>query len=70
MALVVFAAIAIVGQILNVFLCLALDKMFSPAVGALAFVMLYMVVFAGAWLLTLGIMDRDWRHAPARLSHS
>jgi len=63
MALFVFAGFAIIGQVLNVVLCLALDKMFSPAVGALTFVLLYMVVFAGAWRLTLLIVDRDWRQA-------
>ena len=59
MVLVVFAAIAVVGQILNVLLCLALDRIFSPMVGALAFVSLYMLVFAAAWLLTLRIMERN-----------
>ena len=59
MALVVFAVIAVVGQFLNVMLCLALDKIFSPTVGGLAFVLLYMLVFVGAWLLTLRIVDRE-----------
>jgi hypothetical protein len=58
MALVIFALFSIIGQILNVTLCLALDRIFSPTVGALAFVLLYMLVFAGAWMLTLMVVDR------------
>ena len=61
MALVVFAVFAVIGQVLNVMFCLALDKIFSPTVGGLAFVLLYMLVFAGAWLLTLKAVDRDRR---------
>jgi hypothetical protein len=61
MALVLFAVIAIIGQVLNVLLCLALDKIFSTTVGALAFVLLYMVVFAGAWVLTIRFLDRKER---------
>jgi hypothetical protein len=58
MVLVVFAVLAIIGQVLNVFLCLALDQIFSPAVGGTAFVLGYMLVFAGAWLLSVFIVER------------
>jgi hypothetical protein len=67
MALVIFALFSIIGQILNVALCLALDRIFSPTVGALAFVLLYMLVFAGAWMLTLMVVDRPYAaHATLR----
>jgi hypothetical protein len=59
MALIVFAVFAVIGQFLNVLFCLALDRIFSPTVGGLAFVLLYMLVFAGAWLLTLKVVDRE-----------
>lgn len=58
MVLVVFAILAIIGQVLNVLLCLALDQIFSPAVGGTAFVFLYMLVFAAAWLLSVRIAER------------
>jgi hypothetical protein len=61
MALIVFAIVAVIGQILNVLLCLTLDRIFSPAVGGLAFVLLYMLVFAGAWWVTLLIVDPESR---------
>jgi len=57
MILVVFVVIAVIGQILNVALCLALDNIFSPTVGALSFVLLYMGVFAIAWMIALRIVD-------------
>jgi hypothetical protein len=63
MVLVVFAILAVIGQVLNVFLCLALDNIFSPAVGALSFVLLYMLVFAGAWLIAVRIAER-WEPKP------
>jgi hypothetical protein len=69
MILVVFAIVAAVGQTLNVLLCLALDRIFSPTVGAFAFVLLYMLVFAGAWLLAVRIVEgrhETWRSAAAR----
>ena len=65
MVLVVFAVLAIIGQVLNVFLCLALDRIFSPAVGGTAFVLGYMLVFAGAWLLSVQIVER-WLARPMR----
>ena len=58
MVLVVFAILAVIGQVLNVFLCLALDRIFSPAVGGTAFVLGYMLVFAAAWLLSVRIAER------------
>lgn len=58
MVLVVFAVLAVIGQVLNVFLCLALDQIFSPMVGGMAFVLGYMLVFAGAWLLSVFIVER------------
>ena len=59
MALAAFAVFAVIGQFLNVLLCLALDQIFSPTVGALAFVALYMVVFAAAYKLALFFFDRE-----------
>jgi hypothetical protein len=35
MILAVFVVLAVIGQALNVALCLALDNIFSPAIGAL-----------------------------------
>jgi hypothetical protein len=58
MVLVVFAILAAIGQVLNVFLCLALDQIFSPAVGGTAFVLFYMLVFAAAWILSVWIVER------------
>jgi Fe2+ transport system protein B len=58
MILVVFAILAVTGQVLNVFLCLALDQIFSPIVGGTAFVFLYMLVFVVAWLLSVWIVER------------
>lgn len=66
MVLIVFAILAIVGQMLNVVLCLALDQIFNPTVGALSFVMIYMLVFAGAWLLAVRIVERRQGIAPAQ----
>ena len=66
MVLVVFAVIAIIGQALNVMLCLALDTLFSPMVGALCFVLFYMLVFAGSWLLSVRIVEGWQRRAPER----
>jgi hypothetical protein len=43
MILIVFGIVVIIGQALNIALCLALDQIFSPMVGALAFVFLYIV---------------------------
>jgi hypothetical protein len=59
MALAAFAAFAVIGQILNVLLCLLLDEIFSPTVGALAFVVLYMLVFVAAYKLALLFFDRE-----------
>jgi hypothetical protein len=64
MVLVVFAILAIIGQVLNVIFCLALDQIFSPIVGGTAFVGLYMLVFVGAWLLAVRIAER-WEKQPA-----
>ena len=63
MVLVVFAVLAIIGQALNVLLCLALDQIFSPIVGGTAFVFLYLLVFAAAWLLSVRIVERWERPA-------
>jgi hypothetical protein len=57
MILAVFVVLAVIGQALNVALCLALDKIFSPGIGALAFVLLYMGVFAIAWMIALRIVE-------------
>jgi hypothetical protein len=58
MVLVVFAITAVIGQVLNVFLCLALDRIFSPMVGGTVFVLGYMLVFAAAWLVSVWIAER------------
>jgi len=58
MVLAIFAVLAVIGQVLNVFLCLALDQIFSPIVGGTAFVFLYMLVFVAAWLLSVRIAER------------
>jgi hypothetical protein len=58
MVLVVFAITALIGQALNVLLCLALDQIFSPIVGGTAFVFLYILVFAGAWIVSVRIVER------------
>jgi uncharacterized membrane protein len=65
MVLAVFAVLAIIGQVLNVFLCLA-HQIFSPMVGGLAFVFLYMLVFAAAWLIAVRIAARWERQAAER----
>ena len=57
MILVVFGTLVIVGQALNILLCLALDQIFSPIVGGLAFVGLYILVFVGAWMLSLRFFE-------------
>ena len=57
MILAVFVVLSVIGQALNVALCLALDKIFSPGIGALAFVLLYMGVFAIAWMIALRIVE-------------
>ena len=58
MVLIIFVVLAVIGQAINVSLCLALDQMFSPTVGALTFVLLYMLVFAGAWFIAVRIAER------------
>ena len=63
MVLIVFAVLAIIGQVLNVFFCLALDQIFSPIVGGTAFVGLYMLVFVAAWLSAVWIAERWERKA-------
>lgn len=65
MVLVVFAVLAIVGQVLNVILCLALDQIFSPVVGGTAFVAFYMLVFVAAWIVAVWITER-WEGQPAQ----
>lgn len=65
MALVGFLALVLIGQFLNVMLCLALDKIFSPTVGGLAFVVLYFLVFGFAYHLALLFFDRDERERRA-----
>ncbi len=65
MILVVFVVLAAIGQALNIALSLALDNIFSPTVGALAFVLLYMGVFAIAWMIALRIVEgRQRKLAP------
>jgi hypothetical protein len=68
MILIVFGIVVIIGQALNIALCLALDQIFSPMVGALAFVFLYILVFVGAWMVSLRIVEgrqKSWRTATA-----
>ena len=64
MVLAIFAVLTVIGQVLNVFLCLALDRIVSPIFGGTAFVFLYMLVFVVAWLLAVRIVER--REGPAR----
>ena len=45
-------------------MCLALDNIFSPTVGALTFVVMYMLVFAAAWQLAVRIAER-WQPGAA-----
>jgi len=59
MALLAFVVFALIGQVLNVLICLAVDRVFSPMVGALTFVGLYVVVFYVAWRLALFLFDRE-----------
>ena len=62
MVLVVFGILAVIGQALNIAVCLLLDQFVSPMVGAFVFVFLYMLVFAGAWLLSVRIVERRQEH--------
>jgi hypothetical protein len=64
MVLVVFAVMALIGQTLNVLFCLALDQIFSQMVGGLVFVLVYLLVFAAAWVLSVRIVER-WEAKPA-----
>ena len=59
MALGAFLVFAAIGQVLNVLICLAIDRIFSPMTGALTFVGLYLVVFFLAWRLALYLFDRE-----------
>ena len=59
MALTAFVVFALIGQVLNVLICLAIDRVFSPMTGALTFVGLYLVVFYLAWRLALFLYDRE-----------
>jgi hypothetical protein len=68
MVLAIFAVLAVIGQVLNVFLCLALDQIFSPIVGGTAFVFLYMLVFVAAWFLSVRIVEP--REGQARGGHA
>lgn len=72
MVLAVFVVIAVIGQALNIALCLALDKIFSPTIGALAFVLLWMGVFAISWIIALKIVEgRQRKQAPqSQIPHS
>lgn len=68
MVLVVFMALAVVGQLMNIVFCLALDHLINPTVSVLTFVPLYMAVFAGAWLLAVRIVERR-ESQPRALPH-
>jgi uncharacterized membrane protein required for colicin V production len=57
MVLIVFAVLAAIGQAINVAICLVIDKIFSQTVGALSFVVLYMLVFAGVWYLSVWVVE-------------
>jgi hypothetical protein len=59
MALGAFLVFALIGQVLNILVCLAIDKIFSPMTGALTFVGLYILVFVVAWQLALYFFDRE-----------
>jgi len=66
MILAVFVVLSVIGQALNIALCLALDKIFSPTIGAFAFVLLYMGVFAIAWMIALRIVEGRQRKQSAQ----
>ena len=57
MIIVVFGILVVVGQALNIAFCLLLDQLISPIAGATAFVGLYILVFIGAWMLSLRIVE-------------
>jgi hypothetical protein len=59
MVLLAFVGFTLMGQLLNVFLCLWLDVLFSPTVGSLTFVVLYALVFVAAYKLALFFFDRE-----------
>lgn len=64
MALILaFAAIAVVGQALNILLALTVERYFSSGASVVTFVALYLIVFWGAWRLAL------WITEPSRLLH-
>jgi hypothetical protein len=59
MALAAFLGFTIIGQFLNVMICLMIDSFISPHVGALAFVGIYVLVFWISWKLALYLFDTD-----------
>jgi hypothetical protein len=66
MAIVAFFVFALIGQVLNIFLSLAIDRIYSPAVGVLTFVVLYALVFVIAYKLALLLFDREEEPAGSR----
>jgi len=53
-----FAALAVVGQTLNVLFGLAIEKYLTNATSILVFFLLFLGVFYGSWRLTQWIVDR------------
>jgi hypothetical protein len=66
MAIVAFLVFVLIGQALNVFLSLAIDRIYSPAIGVLTFVVLYALVFVVAYKLALLLFDREEEPADSR----
>ena len=50
------------------FLSLAIDRIYSPAVGVLTFVVLYALVFVAAYKLALFLFDREEPQAASKRS--
>jgi|Tabmets5t2r1_1033131.scaffolds.fasta_scaffold781728_1 hypothetical protein len=55
--LLTFAAIVVVGQLVNVAIALTVEQ-FSESASVLVFLSLFAVVMIGAWLLAIRLTDR------------
>ncbi len=65
MPLVLFSAISVVLQALNLLFTLAIETYASKAASVTTFALLYMVVFWIAWRITVLIVD-SWRNRVAQ----
>jgi hypothetical protein len=59
MLLIAFVATAVLGQIVNVSICVLVDK-FAPAASFMVFFGLYLLVFWLAWRIALRITEKDF----------